>query len=210
MASDYEHTGVARCSVPESLEEAVDALRGCTLGGRISCDAKVTHDARVSPGVNIHYALSASGQQSCEMRDQLPKLSTTTSWGDEDVSPIVPAGAGHFMVARPTPGNAELYSRSETIPAAERDQIQGYSGRIRAQQGVMGIAHTPRIQPSEPKPIELGEPTSIGRGEHNLTNPNSGSRIDLGLSMWSPLVVIERRCVCGQEGAMKRLCPRAP
>ena len=53
------------------------------------------------------------------------------------------------MVASCEPGEAELYSRSETISAAERDQIQGHSGRIRAQQGVMGVAHTPRIQPSE-------------------------------------------------------------
>ena len=63
MASDYEHTGIARCSVPESLEEAIDAFGGCTIGGRISCDVKVTHDTRVSPGVNIYYAAPASGQQ---------------------------------------------------------------------------------------------------------------------------------------------------
>ena len=170
MASDYEHTGIARCSVPESLEEAVGALNGCTLGGRISCDAKVTHDTRVSPGVNIHYAPPASGQQGCEMRDQLPNLSKTTSWGDEAESPIVPAGAGHFMVASCEPGEAELYSRSETISAAERDQIQGHSGRARAQQGMMGIAHMPRIQPSKPKPV--------GLGFHNLTDPNFKLRFD--------------------------------
>ena len=181
MASDYEHTGIARCSVPESLEEAVDALKGCTLGGRISCDAKVTPDARVSPGVNILYALPASGQQRLRDARQFIQLSDNKSWADETESADVLAEAGHFMVASCEPGEAELYSRSETIAAAERDQIQGNSGRIRAQQGVMGVAHTPRIQPSEPKLIELGKSTPIGRGEHNLTNPNSGSRIDLGL-----------------------------
>ena len=98
MASDYEHTGIARCSVPESLEEAVDALKGCTLGGRISCDAKVTPDTRVSPGANICYAPPASGQQG--LRDARPiiQLPKTTSWGDEAESPTVLAGAGHFNI----------------------------------------------------------------------------------------------------------------
>ena len=107
MASDYEHTGIARCSVPESLEEAVDALKGCTLGGRISCDAKVTPDTRVSPGANIYYAPPASRQQG--LRDARPiiQFPKTTSWGDEAESPIVLAGAGHFMVASCEPGDAQ-------------------------------------------------------------------------------------------------------
>ena len=96
MASDHEHTGIARCSVPESLEEAVEALGGCTFGGRISCDAKVTPDTRVSPGVNIHYALPASGQQRLRDARQFIQLSDNTSWADETESADVLAEAGHF------------------------------------------------------------------------------------------------------------------
>ena len=60
MASDYERTGLARHSVPESFGEAIAALGGQAIGARISYGVEVAPDARVSPGINISYAPPAS------------------------------------------------------------------------------------------------------------------------------------------------------